>query len=176
MNGPAADRTPTVDEVVATLDLHPHPEGGWYRETWRAAETIPHAALPERFGGDRATGTSIYYLASTTSFSALHRIRATEVFHFYAGDPAVLCELYPDGTGFEHPFGPDVLAGHVPQVVVQPGTWFGLWVPEGGPHGWTLAGCTVSPGFDFDDFELADRTTLAHRYPAHHDVIERLVR
>jgi predicted cupin superfamily sugar epimerase len=96
----------TPDHWITQLNLLPHPEGGWYRETYRAAESIPAAALPARFRGPRAFGTSIYFLLPATSFSAFHRIHSDELWHFHAGDPLELHLLHPDGRHEVLPVGP----------------------------------------------------------------------
>jgi predicted cupin superfamily sugar epimerase len=127
--------------LIAALGLQPHPEGGWYRETWRA-EAAP---------GERAAGTAIYYLLEADQFSHWHRVDAAEIWHFYAGAPLSL-SLSPNGHDAEaHLLGPDVLAGQKPQVIVPPGWW--QCATSMGPF--TLVGCTVSPGFDFAGFEMA---------------------
>jgi predicted cupin superfamily sugar epimerase len=127
--------------LIAALGLQPHPEGGWYRETWRA-EAAP---------GERAAGTAIYYLLEADQFSHWHRVDAAEIWHFYAGAPLSL-SLSPNGHDAEaHLLGPDVLAGQKPQVIVPPG-W---WQCATSMGTFTLVGCTVSPGFDFAGFEMA---------------------
>jgi predicted cupin superfamily sugar epimerase len=128
-----------AEDLVLALGLQPHPEGGWFRETWRH-EPDPH-------GGDRGAGTAIYYLLAEGQRSHWHRVDATEVWHFYAGDPLALL-LSPGG---EHLLGPDVLAGHEPQVVVPPHAW----QSAASTGRWSLVGCTVSPAFSFAGFELA---------------------
>ena len=133
----------TPSDVVALLGLSPHPEGGWYRETWRDRGDT---------GGDaRGAGTAIYYLLGKGERSHWHRIDATEVWHFYAGDPLDVA-LSPDGAEVHHTLlGPAIDAGQVPQLVVPAGTWQSA-TPAGA---WSLVGCTVSPAFDFAGFELA---------------------
>ncbi|MEA2842857.1 MAG: uncharacterized protein QOJ69_528 [Actinomycetota bacterium] len=131
----------TRSEVVALLGLSPHPEGGWFRETWR----------DDGSGGQRGSGTAIYYLLGKGERSHWHRIDATEVWHFYAGDALDLA-LSAEGTEVQHTLlGPAVEEGHRPQLVVPAGTWQSA-VTVGA---WSLVGCTVSPAFDFDGFELA---------------------
>jgi hypothetical protein len=133
-----------ADKVIAALGLKPHPEGGYYVETWRA-----HAEP-----GERPTGTAIYYLLRAGERSHWHRVDAAEAWHFYAGDPLALS--IAAGSGDEpaqrHVLGPDLEAGHRPQVLVEAGEW-----QSATPLGeWTLVGCTVSPGFRFEGFELAE--------------------
>ena len=159
------DEGTTIEDVVARLGLEPHPEGGWFRETWRGA--------PGPQG--RAVGTAIYFAVSTRSPSRLHRIDAVEVFHWYAGDPVEQLVVGTDGSAVVVRYGPDVAAGQALQGIVPAGAWQGLHVPA--PGAWALLGCTVAPGFEFAGFELADATTaaqLAADHPAHRDLVLRL--
>lgn len=131
----------TPRAIVERLGLQPHPEGGWYRETWRAGAP----------GGQRAAGTAIYYLLEAGQVSRWHRVDAAEIWHWYGG-AALELTLSPDGRECETAIlGADIEAGERPQVVVPPGCWQSAF-PRGG---YTLAGCTVSPGFEFEAFELA---------------------
>jgi predicted cupin superfamily sugar epimerase len=161
---------------IERLDLRPHPEGGYFRETYRAAETIDGAALPARFDGPRAFATAVYFLITRDAFSAFHRIRSDEVWHFYAGDAVTLAVLDADGRGTltTESLGRDPARGESPQVVIPAGAWFAAEVAPQGTF--ALVGCTVAPGFDFADFELAERPSLIRRYPQHRGVIERLTR
>jgi predicted cupin superfamily sugar epimerase len=158
--------------LVSRLDLAPHPEGGFYRETYRAAETIAHAGLPSRFHGGRAQSTAIYYLLRAGDRSKLHRIKSDEVWHFYDGDPLVIIAITPDGQLSETLLGRDFTAGQVPQHIVPAGHWFGAMPARNSRF--VLAGCTVAPGFDFADFELATRAALLRDYPQHIAWITRL--
>jgi uncharacterized protein len=157
---------------VERLRLAPHPEGGWYRETYRAAETIAKEHLPERFAGARAFSTAVYYLLERGQRSALHRIRADELWLFHAGDAVTVYVLDPAGALITHVVGDDPDRGEHLQMLVPAGHWFGAAVET--PGRWALVGCTVAPGFDFADLELADRDTLLAAYPQHREVIERL--
>lgn len=131
----------SADAVIARLNLKPHPEGGHYAETWRH----------EAGGGGRGAGTAIYYLLRAGERSHWHRVDATEIWHFYAGEPLVL-RLSEDGRGERAAtLGPDVAAGQAPQLIVPPHCW-----QAAEPVGeWSLVGCTVSPAFDFAGFEMA---------------------
>jgi hypothetical protein len=151
---------------IARLALGPHPEGGWYRETYRSAETLD--ALPARFGGPRAVSTAIYYLLRAGERSALHRIKSDEVWHHYAGDAVTLWLFGPGDEARTLTLGGD----GAPQAVVPAGAWYGARVADGGAY--ALMGGTVAPGFDFADFELAERAALLARWPAHRAVIEAL--
>jgi predicted cupin superfamily sugar epimerase len=170
-------RTPetlTVDGLVSSLGLLPHPEGGFYRETYRSPEILAASALPARFHGERALSTAIYFLVPRGAFSALHRIQSDEVWHFYRGAALEIVCIDPDGRRRDVRLGPDLDRGDVPQAVVTAGTWFGSRVVGDGEL--SLVGCTVAPGFDFADFELATRAVLAARFPAHAGVIAALTR
>lgn len=169
---PAGTDNPKIAQLVAALGLQPHPEGGFYRETYRAAEGITRAALPTRFTGDRSHGTAIYYLLGAGDCSKLHRIKADEIWHFYAGDPLRIVAIAPDGTLSVTVLGQDFGAGQVPQHVVPAGHWFGAIPAEGSAY--ALTGCTVSPGFDFADFELGKRGELLAAFPQHRAWVEML--
>lgn len=159
-------------DVMRILGLEPHAgEGGYFRETYRSGGRIPASALSGDYGGDRSFGTAIYYLITPDSFSALHRVRGDEVFHFYLGDPVEMLRLYPDGSGEELILGPDIAAGQFVQCAVPGGVWQGMRLTAGGEF--ALLGTTMAPGFEFEDFELGDRSRLAREYPAFHDRIIR---
>jgi predicted cupin superfamily sugar epimerase len=157
---------------IARLGLTAHPEGGWYRETYRAAECVPAEALPARFGGARSHSTAIYFLLAAGTISRLHRIKSDEVWHFYAGDPLLLSVIGADGVLTVTRLGPLEDATAVPQAVVPAGAWYGAALVPGGS--WALTGGTVAPGFDFTDFELGERQTLLAAFPQHRAVIEAL--
>ena len=159
---------------IKHLRLRQHPEGGWYRETYRAAEAIAHAALPRRYRGPRAFSTAIYFLLAGRGFSAFHRLHSDEMWHFYHGQPFLVVDLAPDGTLTEHWLGLQPALGELPQIVVPRGHWFAARIPSG--RGCTLLGCTVAPGFDFADFEMADRKKLCARFPQHKKLITELTR
>lgn len=163
-----------VTHWVNKLGLAPHPEGGWYRRTYESAENLPPTALPDRFSGARPIATAIYYLLESGSFSALHRIKSDEIWNFYVGSPLRLTVLSSDGRIEERTLGDKSAAAVSFQTVVPAECWFGAEVVETGSF--SLVGCVVAPGFDFEDFELADREKLAAVYPQHRAVIERLTR
>jgi predicted cupin superfamily sugar epimerase len=154
-----------ADEIIAALDLKPLPrEGGFYRETFRSADRIG--------AGNRNLCTAIYYLLTPDTCSALHRLPSVEIFHFYLGDPVEMLQLRLDGTGRAITLGPDVLHGQSPQVLVSAGVWQGSRLVPGGEF--ALMGTTMAPGFDFADYEAADRTALMRRYPEYAELIARL--
>jgi predicted cupin superfamily sugar epimerase len=153
--------------VVAALGLGPHPEGGYYRETYRAPLAV------EAPQGLRAASTAIYFLLPARTFSALHRVRSDEVWHHYDGDPVELTMLREDGRTEIVRLGRNLAHGDRPQVVVPAGVWQAA-VPVG--ERFALCGCTVAPGFDFADFELPARAQLLERFPAVRELVERLTR
>lgn len=146
---------------IERLGLKPHPEGGYYAETYRAAQTLPNG---------RPVATAIYFLLEHGNFSALHRLSSDEMWHFYTGDPLMVHLIEPMGAYRVLRLGP----GQSFQGVVPAGCWFGATVET--PGGYALVGCTVAPGFDFADFELAEREALTRLYPQHRALIERLTR
>jgi len=149
--------------LIRSLALIPHPEGGYYRETYRDAARVIRAAD----GADRSASTAIYYLLCDDAFSAWHRIQSDEGWHFYAGDPLDVHVLHPDGSLATHHLGnPLQVPGTTFQAVVPAGCWFAAGRRDG-PYGYALAGCTVAPGFEFSEFELADAAWLAAACPAH---------
>lgn len=162
--------TATAADLIAALGLLPHPEGGHYRETFRAPP-LPFE-LPGR--GPRATSTAIYFLLGEGDVSAFHRVQSDEVWHHYAGVPLELYLL--GGTGSREQvirLGPNVLAGEVPQAVVPAGV---LQAARPSSPGFSLCGCTVAPGFDFQDFEISNRDALLEAFPGSKDLILALTR
>ena len=157
----------SAEDVIRILSLVPLAgEGGYFRETHRSAL---------RTGGDdRYLGTAIYYLLTRDTFSAMHRLRGDEIFHFYLGDPAEMLLLRPDGTAAHLIIGPDIANGRHPQIVVPGGVWQGSRLRRGGEF--ALLGTTMAPGFDARDFELGDRAGLLQRYTGHADLIRALTR
>jgi predicted cupin superfamily sugar epimerase len=159
-------------ELIDALGLLPHPEGGHYRETFRAPP-LPFE-LPGR--GPRSASTAIYFLLGEGDFSAFHRVRSDEVWHHYAGAPlelVTLSETRATGAARAIRLGPNVLSGEVPQAVVEAGV---LQAARPAGPGFSLCGCTVAPGFDFSDFEMPERATLLDRFPSAADSILALTR
>lgn len=155
---------------VDAYQMLPHPEGGYYAETYRAAGSIPQSALPEGFSGDRSFGTAIYFLLEPPHFSSLHRIQSDEIWHFYAGGPLEISVIDPSGVYRLIRLGPDPDAGEVFQAVVPAGSWFGAQPVRT----YALVGCTVAPGFDFSEFELGTRSALLALFPQYTEIIQRL--
>jgi predicted cupin superfamily sugar epimerase len=164
---------PTAADLIRLLDLKPLPlEGGYFRETYRSADAIEPAALPPRFRSPRALSTCIYYLLAPGGRSALHRLPADEVFHFYLGDPAEMLQLLPGGVSRRLVLGSDLGSGHHLQVVVPHGAWQGTRLIAGGRF--ALMGTTVAPGFDPQDFQAADAEALIRAYPGEAELIRAL--
>lgn len=163
-----------IDKLVKTLNLLPHPEGGFYKETYRSIGTIPHQALDNCYNGDRNYCTAIYFLLTSENFSAFHRINQDEIWHFYSGSPLYVHIIDKDGNYSKQEVGLNIENGAVPQFVVPAGCWFASSVKE--KNSYSFVGCTVAPGFDFADFKLADRKNLIKEYPDHIEVITSLTR
>ena len=154
---------------IEKLELARHPEGGYFRETYRSDEVVSAAGLPARFGAPRAFSTAIYFLLPGNECSAFHRIKSDELWHFYAGSGLTIHIIEPNGT-YTH-LGLD---GEHFQALVRADWWFGATVDD--PQSFSLVGCTVAPGFDFADFELAGRDAIIELFPQHRAIIERLTR
>jgi predicted cupin superfamily sugar epimerase len=165
---------PSAEALIRLLHLRPHPrEGGWYCETYRSALQLPANALAPRYPAARSAGTAIYYLLTPDTISALHRLTTDEVFHFYLGDPVEMLQLgpSPENGGRILTLGSDILAGQQVQTVVPAGVWQGSVLRAGGSF--ALMGATVAPGFDFADYEAAERDALIATFP---DFAERITR
>ena len=161
----------TAEDIKQALGLKPHPqEGGWYVRTYEADETI---SLP-RYPGPRRTGTAIYYLLEPDTFSEMHKLASDEVFHLYAGDPVEQLQLFADGTGKRVILGMNLAAGERPQVTVPHGVWQGARLVEGGL--WALLGCTVSPGFEFEDYVDCAAEDLVQWWPQFEGMIRGLTK
>jgi predicted cupin superfamily sugar epimerase len=162
----------TIQKIIQQFNLRPHPEGGWYRQTYKSDESIAAGALPERFGGSRSFSTAIYYLLEAGNFSAFHRIKSDECWHFYAGGPLHIYIIHKNGELELVTLGNEFEKGHWFQFVVPAGCWFASRPAPG--SAFCFAGCTVSPGFEFEDFELCDANELADLYPQHEAIIREL--
>jgi len=159
---------------IDKLSLIPHPEGGYYRETYRSNLSIPEEALPAQFTGRRLVSSTIYFLLEGENFSAFHRLRSDEMWHFYYGGPLVVHTIGEAGSYSAIHVGSDFETGEVLQAVVKAGCWFASRVRD--PGSYALVGCTVAPAFEFEDFELAKRSDLIRLYPQHRKLIEQLTR
>lgn len=154
----------TAGHWIHTLQLTAHVEGGAFRETYRSAGKT----------GDKNYCTHIYFLLQQNQFSAFHRIQSDEIWHFYYGDPLIVYEIDSNGMLKEHLLGNDPDKGQSFHCVIGAGNWFGSRVAAESDY--SLVGCTVSPGFDFNDFELAERQELSAIYPQHKELIRALTR
>ncbi len=159
---------------ITQLNLTAHIEGGAFKEIYRSPLVLPEEVLTPEHGGDRNAMTSIYFLLQYGEFSAFHRIASDELWHFYYGGVLCIYEIDKSGVLTKHLLGKDIAAGERPMVCIKAGSWFGSRVEEAG--GYTLCGCTVAPGFDFADFELAARAALMELYPQHGGIIRELTR
>jgi predicted cupin superfamily sugar epimerase len=164
----------TAAEIIERLNLVPLTiEGGYFRETYRSQIAFAAGALPAEYNGPRSACTAIYYLLTPETFSAIHQVKSDEVFHFYAGDAVEMLQLEP-GRGRIVMIGNDLAAGQEPQLVVPGGLWQGCRLKPGGK--WALLGCTVAPGFDYEDFTAADRASLVAEYPEFAEFIAALTK
>ena len=161
-----------ADFRVQHLRLKKHIEGGWYCEAYRSMLTFTKEQLPPASGSERNACTHIYFLPEKKGFSAFHRIKSDELWHFYAGDPLIIYEIDKTGQLKEHWLGYHIEKGQSLFCVIEGGNWFGPAVADGGEYG--LAGCTVAPGFDFNDLEMADKNVLLKAYPQYADLITRI--
>jgi predicted cupin superfamily sugar epimerase len=162
----------TKDQLIKTFSLLPHPEGGYYKETYRSAELIETSS--KEFPHQRNYSTAIYFLIERDNFSALHRIKSDEVWHFYEGDALEVIEIDLKGNLIRTQVGKDLSKWQTFQYTVKAGHWFGSRVLKGGEF--SFVGCTVSPGFDFKDFEMASCKDLCKQFPQHKTIIEELTR
>lgn len=161
-------------KLAKLLDLAPHPEGGFFKEVFRSKATISKSELGSDFSGDRNVVTNIYFLLTSENFSAFHRIKQDELWHFFEGSGITVHCIDANGLYSKIKLGNSLEEGEVYQSVVPAGCWFASEVSE--PDSYALVGCTVAPGFDFDDFELADRKKLIAAFPQHSSIIENLTR
>ncbi|WP_025742965.1 cupin domain-containing protein [Aquimarina pacifica] len=163
-----------IQKIVNTLGMKPHPEGGFYKETYRSTGVIPKEALLTKFSGARNYSTAIYFLLTSDNFSAFHKIKQDEIWHYYQGSSLNVHVIDENGTYTKYRVGVDLDKGELPQLVVSAGCWFASSVASN--DGYSLVGCTVAPGFDFDDFQLAKRKNLITQFPEYEDVITKFTR
>ena len=163
---------PTAQELIRAFELSPHPEGGFFKQTYRSSEGILGENLPDRFSGDRAYSTAIYYLLSEGQVSKLHRIKSDEIWHFYLGGSLIVAGIDEAGKPYEVKLGQNIAQGEKLQYVVKAGHWFGAYLAPG--SAFSFVGCTVSPGFEYEDFEFGDRAQLLSQFPAASKLIEAL--
>ena len=162
----------SINKIIDRLKLEPHPEGGYFKETYRSLGEIDEVNLSPDYEGNRSYSTCIYFLLTSDNFSALHRIKQDEIWHFYDGSPIRLHMISELGIHSEHVIGRDLNNGETPQFIVPGGYWFAAEVIN--KNGYSLLGCTVSPGFNFNDFELKTRKELVSMFPNQEKIISKL--
>ena len=163
-----------VQQLISFYNLLPHPEGGFYRQTYKSSMSIDGQFLSNDFDGARAASTAIYFLLNETNFSAFHRIKSDELWHFYAGDALNIYVIDVDGNIEIIRLGNNYINGESFQAVVKAGSWFASAPVNNKSH--SFVGCTVAPGFDFQDFELAERDKLIALFPQHKSIITSFTR
>jgi predicted cupin superfamily sugar epimerase len=164
----------TAQHWIKKLNLQKHPEGGYFSEVYRSKEEIKREHLPSRYSGARNHSTSIYFLLTSNEFSAFHRIKSDETWHFYSGQPVTIHMIDGKGNYSSVKLGSNPESGEVFQFTIPHGTWFAASVDE--PDSYALVGCTVAPGFYFDDFELGKREDLVKMFPEHKGIINKFIR
>ena len=163
----------TAEQIIKLLDMQPlRQEGGYYVETFRAAEKLKKDVFPAVFSGERNLSSAILYLLTAQTISLLHRLKIDEIFHFYFGTPVTMLQLHPDGRSKIITLGHNILNDEKVQVLVPKGVWQGAFVQPGGKF--SLLGCTTAPGFNEDDFELGERNALLAKYPDLREMILKL--
>ena len=165
--------TRTADYWIERLHLEPHPEGGYFRESYRSAGVIPASGLPNYFGS-RNFSTAIYFLLKGAEFSAFHKLKSDEIWHYYDGCALNLHVILPEGTLITKVLGADFEKGEQLQQVIPANHWFAAQSVDAGSF--TLAGCTLAPGFDFNDFELGSFNELLTLFPQHKDLVRGFTR
>ncbi len=176
-DSPSHSRMLTAEQLIEHFDLKPLPvEGGYFKQTYRANETIPTEALPARYRSDKVFGTAIYFLLTSDpeSFSAMHILPSEEIYHFYLGDPVEMLLLYPDSRSERVVLGQDILNRQHVQFVVPRGVWQGSRLIPGGRC--ALLGTTMAPGFGHQDYVGGERDELIRRYPDRAEFIKELTR
>jgi hypothetical protein len=162
----------TAQDIIQHFDLQEHPEGGYFKETYRSEGSIPNQSLDATFKGDRNYSTGIYFLLTSEKFSAFHKINQDEMWHFYKGTSLKLHIISKEGDYSFVWIGNDLESGEVPQFTVKGGDWFAAEVVN--PDSYAFVGCTVAPGFDFADFVLPERKELIQLFPDHAEIIQKL--
>ena len=157
---------------INKLGLIPHPEGGYYKETYKSNEFIGMEGLPERFQSPRAFLTSIYYLLENSDFSRFHRLKSDEIWYYHAGNPVKAHIIPENGNYIEKMLGPNPEKNQAFQLIIPQKSWFAVNVIPGN-YNFALLGCAVAPGFEFEDFELARQGELLKKYPEHSEIIKK---
>ena len=162
----------TIEQLIIDLDLQPHPEGGYFKETYRSVGKIDQDSLGVDYVGNRNYSTCIYFLLTSDTFSAFHKINQDEIWHFYDGSPLVIHMISDTGKYSNVTVGGDFSKGEKLQFIVPGQHWFAAKVVN--DNDYSLVGCTVSPGFDFKDFILPKRQELVSKFPQHQNLIKEL--
>ncbi len=156
--------------IIEQLGLQKHPEGGWFSEIYRSNEIIQKASLPARYSDDHCFSTSIYFLLKSGEISMFHRLKSDEIWHFYSGSPILLISINKNRQLQEAILGSNIEKGELMQYVFSAGSWFAAKPIK--ENSYSLIGCTVAPGFEYQDFELADRASLIKEYPMYEKIIK----
>ena len=159
-------------EYIQKLQLKSHPEGGYYKEIYRAGELILPDHLPKRYNSSRAFSTSIYFLLEGNQFSSFHRLKSDELWHFYDGSTLIIYTIDEKGELKKIKMGKESNEGEFFQIQIKQNIWFGAELHD--QSSFALIGCTVAPGFEFADFELGKRDMLFNLYPEHKNIIKKL--
>lgn len=159
-------------KIIEHLKMKPHPEGGFYCRTYTSDVPLKRESLPNQFDGDRVLSSAIYFLLEKDQYSALHRLKSDELWHFHEGASLKLSIISPSGELTNRILGSDIESGEEFQIVIPAGSWFGAKISI--PNSYSFFGCTVTPGFDFADFELGRRNDLLKLFPNHRDIINSL--
>jgi len=163
-----------ADEIIKKLELQPHPEGGYFKETYRSSEIIDVESLPKRYSGNRAFSTQIFFLLKGNQFSTFHKLNSDETWHFHLGCSVEIISISPDGTLTRTILGINLYDEQLPQHTIPAGVWFAAKPLE--LLSYTLVSCSVAPGFDFTDFELGDKDLLKKQFPWHSQLIDQFTR
>lgn len=158
--------------LIKVLNLKKHPEGGYYKEVFRTNEKISKQSLPKRYNGDRNLYTSIYFLLEGENISSFHKLKTDEIWHFYYGSRIIIYIIENKNLIKKIKLGHNVKSGDNFQVIIKKGHWFAAEVED--KKSYSLAGCTMAPGFEFEDFEMGSKKSLIKTYPKHKEIIERL--
>ena len=161
-------------KIIEKLNLLPHPEGGYFKEVYRSSGVIESEILGSEFSGSRNYATSIYFMLTSDTFSAFHKINQDEIWHYYDGSAIELHVISESGQHTQHVIGKDIFNNQVPQLVVLANHWFAAKIIN--YNDYSLVGCGVSPGFDFRDFILPTRQELVQKFPQHEDLITAFTR
>ena len=163
-----------IQKLITKLELIPHPEGGYFKEIYRSDDFIKKNFLQERYSQKRVFSTSIYYLLSGNQVSHFHRLKSDETWHFYSGSPLIIHCLNENSTYSQIKIGLDFSQNIFPQFTIKRSTWFAAEVAD--KNSFSLIGCTVAPGFEYDDFELAQRNKLSKLFPQFIEIVNRLTK